>query len=483
MNNVNRELKNGIIISAIGKYSYYLVQFVVLGVLARILTPSEFGIVSVINVFLIFFSMLIDMGIGPAIIQNKNLENKQLNGIFSFTIIFSIILSLLFALMSKPIAIFYDDSKLIGASIVMSIALFTSGLNIVPRAILLKQKRFLEANMAQVISSVISGIVGITLALLNFSYYALIFSTIAKNVSMLIIIFLKTNLKILTKIRKEDLIAIYSFSKNQFLFNFINYFSRNLDRLLIGKFLNLKELSYYERAYQLSLYPNQILTNVITPVIQPIMSEYEDKKEIIKKTYLTISRLLAFIGMPLSVFLYFSSEEIIYILFGQQWTGSILTLQILSLSIWIQMILSSTGSIFQSTNRTDLLLLSGIMSTILNIIGIVIGIWLGEIHYVALAILISFSINFIQANYLLMVKVFQVKQYEFYKVLGHPFIISVLVLVPLLALDYFIGNYSIITLMISKAILSLSMFLLGLKITGNIEILGKIFKSRKKDKV
>lgn len=474
--NINKELKNGIVVSAIGKYSNFIVQFLVLAILSRILTPSEYGIVSIITVFLIFFQMIMDLGIGPAIIQNKKLENHQINSIFSFTILLSIILSIIFALFSKPIAIFYDNDQLVYVCLGMSIALLTSGLNMVPQSILLKEKRFLVLNFAQVSSSIISGIIGIILALNHFSYFALIISTIVKNLTIFFLIYRKTKLKVVNNIKISDLSTIYIFSRNQFLFNIINYFSRNLDKILIGKFLNIKDLSFYERAYTLSLYPNQMLTNVITPVIQPIMSDFESQNEIIKKTYLNISKLFAFIGMPLSIFLFFSSEELVYVFFGSQWLGSVGTLQVLSLTVWIQMILSSSGVFFQSANRTELLLLSGIFSTILNVVGILTGVWLGKIEYVALMLLFSFLLNFIQCNYLLMTKVFSSKQIEFYKNLFHPIIISIMVYVSLYIIDILLSNYTMIILLIIKGLISLFIYILGMKITGNIKLLYNIIR-------
>ena len=472
------DLKKGILISAIGRYSYFLIQFIILAVLSRLLTPEEFGVVSIINVFLIFFNMLVDMGIGPALIQNKTLNKKQIDGVYSFTIILSIVIAIIFAFMSKPIANFYDNPKLIGVSLAMSIALLTTGMNMVPQAILAKQKRFLEINIAQVVSSLIAGTVAIFLAYIGFSYYALVMNTILKNFIMFVMMFTKSRLRITKEIRKSSLLELYTFSKNQFLFNIMNYFSRNLDHLLIGKFISLKQLGYYDKAYTLSLYPNQILTSVITPVVQPVLSEYEEQKTVIKDTYVTLSKLLALMGMPLTVFLVLSAEEVILILFGSQWTGSIPTFQILALSIWIQMILSSTGSIFQSSNRTDLMLLSGILSTILNVASIVIGILFEKIEIVALGLVISFAINFIQCNYLLMKKVFQARQIEYYKILISPSIISLLVLISLVLIEYFLGNVSIWVTIIVKGFASLVMFLFGLKLTGNLSYLLKIFKRR-----
>ncbi|PGR27214.1 flippase [Priestia megaterium] len=477
--NLYTELKNGIIIIAIGKYSNLIIQFIILGILSRILTPNDFGIVAIINVFLVFFSMLIDLGIGPAIIQNKTLTEQQINRIFTFTVLLSILLSVLFGTIARPIALFYDNKDLVEVFILMSLALFTSGINMVPQSILLKKKKFIGVNIAQVLSNVIYGVVGTILAFNGFSYFAIVIATIVKNLVLFLIIFKQANIKLAKSIKLSDLKVIYSFSKNQFLFNLINYFSRNLDNILIGKFISAKDLAYYDKAYTLSLYPNQILTNVITPVIQPIMSEYESQTNIIKETYLLVAKILAFVGMPLTVFLFMTSKEVIYIMFGFQWTGSIATFQILSLSIWIQMILSSTGSIFQSTNRTDLLLLSGILSSVLNISSIIVGIWTGRIEYVAVVLVISFSINFIQANYLLMRKVFQTKQSEFYKVLIDPIIISIIVFVPLIIINMFLGQYSLAILIITKSIISLVMFLVGIKVTGNMNLIFKIIRVRK----
>src|SRR5690606_27074195 len=121
----------------------------------------------------------------------------------------------------------------------------------------------------------------------------------------------------------------------------------------------------------------------VTPVIQPIMSDYEDRIDVIEKVYLRITRILANIGVPLSVFCFFAAEEIILFIFGNQWGDSVLTFRILSVSIWLQMIASTSGAFYQSANRTDLLLFSGIQSMLLNAVVIVIGVSLGRIEDVA----------------------------------------------------------------------------------------------------
>lgn len=426
---IKKEFRTGILYSAMGKYSNMLIQILLNSILSRILTPKEFGIVAVVNVFLIFFQMLADFGIGPAIIQHKSLSKDEIQQIFSFTIVMSVIIGVLFMLMGYPISLFYNNEVYRPISIALGFCVIFYTLYLVPQATIQKRKDFKTINIALIGSNIANAVVSIGLAFLGASYYSLIFGNIARAAFLFVFYKLQTDLKFNLKTSIEPLKKIYSFSKNQFLFNFINYFSRNLDSILIGKFFSSSSLGYYNKSYQLSLYPNQVLSSIITPVIQPIMSNYENDLDRIKSVYFKVTSVLATIGAPLSVFLFFSAEDVILFLFGNQWEGSILSFRILAISIFIQMLQSSTGAIFQSGNRTDLLLRSGILSTILNITAIIIGIVLGNIDYVALMIVISFTINFFINNYLLMYRMFDSNFIPLFKLLVQPLILGGLQLI------------------------------------------------------
>lgn len=465
---VANEFKKGIFYSALGKYSNVVIQLIVNAILSRILTPEDYGVVAIVNVFLIFFQMLADFGIGPAIIQNKTLKEKDISSIFAFSIYLALFLGIGFMALGIPISNFYSNEVYKPISIILGFCVMFYALLIVPQSILLREKKFFNVNMVTIISNVASGIVSIILAFAGFSYYALIFGNIVKAMVMFIIFFIQSKMKWNFKVTIEPLKKIYSFSKNQFAFNFINYFSRNLDKMLIGRFMNESALAYYDKAYQVSLYPNQTLTNVITPVIQPIMSEYETDRKRIKDVYLRITLVLATLGIPLSVFFFFASQETILFLFGDQWLGSVLTFQILAVSIWIQMISSSTGAIFQSANRTDLLLLSGILSAALNIASIFVGIYLGNIEYVAAMIVFSFSINFLMNNYLLMYRLFESNYLEFFKILVKPMIMGAMQIIVFLLLPEL--SFSVFFNLMIKGIVFVLVFVLGIIATGQIKM-------------
>lgn len=471
------QFKRGILYTAMGKYSVMIVQLLVQAALSRILTPAEFGIVSAVNIFLVFFQLLADFGLGPAIIQNKDLNSKEVDAIFNFSIYIAIALGILFVFLGYPMSVFYGNEVFVQISRILAVAVFFYGILVVPQSLLLKEQNFKLVNLATVSGALVSGVVSITLAFLGFSYYSMIIGNTTKAMTLFLVFYLKTDTKISMRFKWAPLKKIYLFSRNQFLFNFINYFSRNLDNLLIGRYFSSTALAYYDRAYTVSLYPNQILTSVVTSVIHPILSDYADEKERIKQVYLRISNLLATLGLPLSVFLYFSAEEIILNLWGLQWDGSIRAFQLLALSIWVQMILSSTGGIFQSGNRTDLLLLSGVLSTVFNVTGIIIGVLLGEIEYVALFLVISFTLNLVQANYLLMHRMFNDNIITFFKVLLKPLIMAGMQLVVFLLLPDLPLN--LFARLVANSALFAVTWLAGLFLTGEFKrLLREVSRSR-----
>lgn len=470
------DFKKGIFFSALGKYSNVVIQLIVNAILSRILTPADYGIVAVVNVFLIFFQMLADFGIGPAIIQNKKLDQKDIESIFAFSIYLAFFLGIVFMFLGYPISAFYQDDVYVPIAVILGVCVVFYALLVVPQSLLLRDKKFFNVNITTILANLLSGGISIVLAFAGFSYYSLIIGNIVKAFVMFLVFFVQSKLKFHYKTNKTSLMKIYSFSKNQFAFNFINYFSRNLDKMLIGRYMSASGVAYYDKAYQVSLYPNQILTNVITPVIQPIMSEFETDTERIKNVYLRITQVLGTLGIPLSVFLFFNSSEVIQFLFGDQWGGSVPTFQILSVSIWVQMISSSTGAIFQSANRTDLLLLSGVLSAILNISSIMFGVYLGRIEYVALMIVFSFGVNFLMNNYLLLYRLFDSSYVEYFKVLIKPAVMGVIQLVVFFWLPDL--TFSLFINLVIKGLIFVLLFGIGLLVTGQMKLLKEVISKQ-----
>lgn len=465
-------IKKAAMINFISKYSNIFIQLIINSVLARILTPDDYGIVAIITVFISFFTMIADMGIGPAIIQNKELNKKQISDIFIFTFFTSVLISIGFVCFSYPLSFFYNNKVYIQLGSILSIGIFFNVLNIVPNALLLKAKKFKSLGIRSIIINIICGVITIILSLNGAKYYALVINTVLVGLLTFAFNYYYSKLKVYFSFSFDSVKKIREFSSYQFAFNFINYFSRNLDNLLIGKFIGQVPLGYYDKAYKLMLYPVSNLTHVITPVLHPILSDYQENRERIYIQYMKVVKLLAVLGVFFSVYCFFAAEEIINIMFGSQWIKSVLSFRILSISIGIQMVLSSSGTIFQATNETKKLFLAGFLGAVMNVTGIIVGVLGGKIEFVAIGIVIAYLVNFMTGFYLLVNKVFNKKLICFVLEFKSSFIIAIICSIFMILLNININNNIISALY--KLILCGVSYIVGLYVTKEINLIFSI---------
>lgn len=429
---IRKQLITGVFYSAIAKYAGIFISLIVTAILARLLSPDEFGVVAVATVIITFFGIFTDMGISPAIIQNKELTEKDLSNIFSFTIFGGILLSVLFFISSWMIGYYYKNETLITICQLLSINLLFSALNIVPNALLYKDKLFRYIAIRSLIVQLIGGFLSVIAALANAGLYALIINPIFSSIFIFIISYRKKPQQISFTLGLDSIKKILTFSSYQFLFNVINYFSRNLDKLLIGRYMSMGALGYYEKSYRLMMLPLQNITHVISPVMHPVFSEMQDDISKLAISYERVIRLLAYIGFPLSIFLYFTSTEITLILFGNQWIKSIAPFQILALSVGIQIIMSTSGSIFQAANDTKSMFICGLFSATLTISSLLVGIFVFKtLEAVSWSICIAFTVNFIQCYWMMYRVTFKRQLNNLTKEIIKPLMLSMLLWVVL----------------------------------------------------
>ncbi|MEA4967050.1 MAG: lipopolysaccharide biosynthesis protein [Bacteroidaceae bacterium] len=479
---IKKQMTIGIFFTAIAKYSNVFISLIVTAILARIFSPEEFGIVAIATVIIVFFNMLTEIGIGPAIIQNKELNNEDLSNIFSFTIWFGLILTIIFVLLANPIAIYYETPILEPISYYLSIAIFFNSSQIVPNALIYKDKDFIFIAIRSFSIQFFAGIIAVISVFLGFGIYALLINPILSSILLFIISYIKKPIKFKLYFDIKALKKILSFSIYQFLFNLINYFSRNLDKLIIGKYLNNTMLGYYEKSYRLMMLPLQTITHVVSPVMHPIFSDYQNDFQKLSDSYLKIVKLLAYIGFPLSVLLFFTSKELVLLIFGMQWERSILSFQILALSVGFEIILSTSGSIFQAANSTKMLFICGLISTIILIIAILIGVFIFKIiEAVALFSLFAFIINFIITYFLMYSKLFKTGLQTFFKVLISPIILSLILIFILYFTDLLFVNLNLLLQLIIKTIITLIACLLFIdifKVYNTKDVFIRVFKKK-----
>ncbi|WP_445776326.1 lipopolysaccharide biosynthesis protein [Shewanella sp.] len=402
---IGKKLVKSVVHSMTGRYIVYFVNLLSMMILARVFSPEIFGVFAVIQVFALFFALLSEMGFGPAIVNEKIVSNTMRDGIYSFTLILGLFISCLFIIFSPLISLVYDNDLYTTLAIPVALSILFNTAVIVPLSSFLRDRKFIPIARYESYSEIISVISVLIMVQYVDPITALALKPLAVSFFRFLFIFFnsKNNEMGMPKIGKEisQVKKILSFSKHQAGFNFFNYFSRNLDTILVGKYLGTISLGVYDKAYQIMRYPLMLLTFAMSPAIQPVMKELQDDLIQFEILHNKFVRYISLIGLLCGSLVYASSEYIVLILLGEQWDEVIPILDVLSLSIPIQIVLSTSGGFFQAAGRTDLMFKSGVFSSVTNVTAICLGIYSNDLIILCWCLLFSFTINFFQCYYIM----------------------------------------------------------------------------------
>ncbi len=471
------EMVTGVAYTAISKYAWMVIQLVIQGVLGRLVIPSDHGVMAIAMVAMAFFAIFTDMGLGPAIIQHKDIPRGDMDRLFSFTCWSGLALAGTFFAFSPAMASFYAMPKLEPMAMMLSASLLFASINIVPNALMFKDKKFKFMAWRQLLVQTFAGAVAVGLALWLPAEYK-IYSLASQNILSAIIIFAVNFRQYPLRLRFtfgiSALRPIFGYSAYQFFFGFINYFSRNLDKLVTGKVLGSTILGYYDKSYRLMLLPLQNLTSVITPVMHPIFSEMRDRR-IMMNNYMKVFRLLALIGFPLSVLLFFSDRELVLLIYGMQWAPSVPAFRILAISVGVQMVLSSSGSIFQAAGDTRTLFIVGLSSTLLNVAGVVAALTIYRtIEAVAWTVSACYTLNLFIC-YVMMYRVtFKLEMSGFWRQFVSPLTLAAITLAALYPTRMLPGDMNMILSLGIKCAIAGVIWPVYIQLSGAFDITGRV---------
>ncbi|WP_053060006.1 lipopolysaccharide biosynthesis protein [Burkholderia pyrrocinia] len=401
MSNLNRAIRTSISINFIGRYSNILVQLLVTGTLARLLNPKDFGMIAVLSVLVTFFSFLSEMGLGPAIVQFQQLRREQLATLQWLTVLVGSALAAIFMLGGPFLAAFYREPRYTGISLYLGATIALSCWGIVPLALLRKAQRFRAIVVIEVAAALLSGTVAIWSAWSGGGVIALAVKSTSYAAFMLVFSLFACRFNPLIRPDFRGLSTILAYSGYQFVFNLINYFTRNLDKLMIGRIMGSHALGLYDMSYRLMLMPIANLTQVVSPALQPIYAAQQQQKDAIFSSYRDVVRVLTIVGGYAGIGCFVCAPEIIHLAYGSKWGSAVPIFAVLSLSIVVQVVLSSIGAIYQAIGRTDLLSLSGALSAVTSIAAMALGIRAGDLVVFSWLLAGSFLVNAVQGFHIL----------------------------------------------------------------------------------
>ena len=358
--------------------------------LARLLSPRDYGLIGMVAVVTGFISMFKDLGLSTAVVQRTQVSHDQVSTLFWINVALSTAVLLLTVTVAPAVVWFYGEPELFWITVLSSGGFLLAGLTVQHEALLRRRMRFSALAVAEIAALVSSIVVTITLAWHGAGYWALVSGQLASAAAYAASMWVACRWRPGRPKRYAGVRPMLAFGGNLTGFGVINYFARNLDNALIGRYWGSQQLGLYGRAYQLLLLPIDQINAPITAVAVPVLSRLVDSPDRYRHAYLRILEKVALLTMPLAAFMIATSDWLVWLVLGPQWMGVSRIFALLGVAGMVQPICYTAGWLFISQARTNDMLRWGLVGGTLIILSIVAGLPWG-----AVGVATSYSLAFV----------------------------------------------------------------------------------------
>jgi PST family polysaccharide transporter len=348
-------------------------------ILARLLAPSDFGLIGMATVITGFVGLFHDLGTSAAVIQRKELNESLLSSVFWINVGFGTLAMVILYLLSPLFAYLYREPRVVPLLQLLSVTFFISGLSMLQNALLQRSMAFNKLAKLEIAATAVSSAVGIGAAFLGFGAWSLVYQALALTVVTTALLWAASSWRPRISFQLQEALSIGRYSLNLSGYNIFNYFVRNADYFLIGRYLGAQDLGFYTLAYRIMLYPLQNVSAVIGRVMFPLFSKIQDDLPRFRNAYLLVTGAIALVTFPMMFGLWALAEPFVLTIFGNQWLPVAALLVILIPVGMFQSIGTTVGPIYQAKGRTDVMFRWGVGSGTLAVIGFVIGLQWGTV--------------------------------------------------------------------------------------------------------
>lgn len=324
--------------NALSQFGGQAINFVVTLILARLLSPKEFGLIGMVLVFSNFLLNFSNLGFSPSLIQKKHIDDLDLNTAFWSTLAMSIFLYIVSFWGAPLVAHYYKNNEIIPIMRVLFVNIIIKSFNSVNGLIEIKKLNYRTITISSLISMIISGICGIFLALRNWGVWSLVFMQVIGEISRIFCyyLFLPWRPKLMFSFSRFK--EMLSFGLHMSINRLIKSLLENVDRLLLGRLVGPKSVGIYTMAHSVSRYPVEKMWQIVGTMLFPAFSIVQDNREKLIKALYKVSILSGIIVSPLLIFLFFGTKEIVLIVLKEKWIEIIPIVKIFCLYIFISSI-------------------------------------------------------------------------------------------------------------------------------------------------
>jgi O-antigen/teichoic acid export membrane protein len=375
----------------IAQLSKFVMQFGSVVVLARLLEPEDYGLLGMVTVVMGFVGIFKDLGLSMATVQRKEVTHAQISTLFWLNVAISVGVMLLTAALAPAIAWFYKEPRLTNITLVLAIGFIFGGLTVQHEALLKRQMRLAALAQVEIFTMIMSIATAISLAWFGFGYWALVAMQLMMSVGHCAGVWLVCGWRPGLPQPNSGVGPMLAFGGWSTGFTVVNYFTRNLDNLLIGKYWGPQELGLYAQAYKLLVLPIQQINRPLSTVAVPGLCSLQSQPERYRSYYGKALQLMVMVGMPIVLFMLVDARKLINNLLGTQWQGAVIIFRALAPIAFLATFNVATGWVFVSMGRTDRQFRWNIVASGLTAIAFLIGVQWGAMG-TAIAASITFSI-------------------------------------------------------------------------------------------
>lgn len=386
----------GFIWSIADRFFVNIGQLLVSIVLARILTPSDFGLVAMLYVFLAVSEVFVNSGMGSALIQRKNITDIDYSTIFVFNLIVSILIYILIFISSPLIANFYEKPQLIDLTRVLGITLIINAFGIVQRSYLQKVIDIKSLAKVNIIALTVSSVMAVFFALQGYGVWALVLQAIINSILSTFGLYYFSSQKVSLKFSWNSFNSLFKYSSNLLLAGLFAQLLQQVNSLVIGKTYAASQLGFYSQAKKFADSSSGTLSSILNIVTFPLFSLIQNDKERMVSIFRKMIGLSAFITLPIMILIALLSNQIVHFLLGSRWSDAGPILMWLALARATTPLSTINLNILKATGRSDLFLKVDLVKAPIIIIALVVTASI-SIEAIATGIfitsLISYSIN------------------------------------------------------------------------------------------
>lgn len=381
--------------------AYKIVLTFVSGILlARLLTPTDFGLLAMVSSSLAFVGLIQDLGLNQATIQRERISHAQMSALFWLSVGFSGLLTLAVAAFAPVLVWFFRDERVGGLTVAFSFLVVLGGLQSQQRALMHRELRFKALAIIDILTVTASATAGLTVAWLTSSYWALFVASAASSIASVVSVWVLSGWQPGRATFEGQFREIVRFGSSVSGFNVVNYFARNADNLLIGRFYGSEQLGLYDRAYRLLLFPLTQIQGPLGRVMLPMLSRLQSDRERYRKAYFECITLLLTAVQPGLVFATVYSEDLFVMLLGPHWLPAAGIFRWLGICALLQVMTSTSGWLFLSQGRGGDYFKTGLYSSIATVLSFLVGLPWGAI---------GVAVSYAACNYVILLPVIWIK--------------------------------------------------------------------------